>query len=54
MVKFMIIFSLVDELFEKALQFFENCLSVSNSLWEKLVSALDSPMIFDERFELLQ
>ena len=45
------IFILVDEPFAKALKNCENCVSVNNSLCEKLVSLLDFPKV-DERFRV--
>ena len=41
---------LVDKLFPKVLQSLETCLSVNNDLLGKLVSSLESPITFDERF----
>ena len=43
-------FILGDELFVKALPKFQTCLSVSNNLCGKLVSSLESPIIFAENF----
>ena len=45
-------FILADKLFAKALQNFESCLSDSRNLCEKLVSSLESPIIFDEKFKV--
>ena len=45
-------FILADKLFAQALQSLENCLSVSNNLRGKLVSTLESPITFDERFKV--
>ena len=45
-------FIFADELFGKALQNFETCLSVSKNLCGKFVSSLESPIIFDERFKV--
>ena len=42
-------FKLADELFAKALSNFETCVSVSNSLYGKLVSLLEWLTIFVER-----
>ena len=42
---------LIDELFTKALQILETCLSVNNILCRKLVSTLASPIVFDDRFK---
>ena len=36
----------------KALQTLRSCLSVNNNLCRKLVSLLESPMTFDERFNV--
>ena len=43
---------LVDEPFAKALQFFKTCMSVNDNLSEKLISPLNSPTTFDERFRI--
>ena len=45
-------FSLNDELFAKALQSLETCVSVNKNLCGKLVSWLESPITFDERFKV--
>ena len=42
-----------DELFAKALRSFATCLSKINSLYEKLVSSLDSPITYDESFSVI-
>ena len=38
--------------FVKALQSFETCLSLSNSLFVKLISSLKSPIILDNSFKV--
>ena len=43
-------FILADESFAKALRSLETCVSVNNNLCGKLVSPLESPITFDERF----
>ena len=43
-------FLLADEPFAKVLQSFETCLLVDYIVWERLVSSLDSPTAFHERF----
>ena len=43
---------LADELFTKASQRLENCLSVSNNSVRKFFSSLESPMTFVERFKV--
>ena len=45
-------FILAKELFAKALQRLETCVLVNNNWWGKLFSLLESPSIFDERFEV--
>ena len=45
-------FILADETFAKASRSFETCVSVNNNLCGKLVSSLDSPITFDERFKV--
>ena len=45
-------FILANELFAKALQISETCVSVNNNLCEKLVSSLELPIRFDERFKV--
>ena len=45
-------FILADELFAKALQGLETYVSVDNNLRGKLVSSLESPITFDERFKV--
>ena len=45
-------FILADERFAKALRIFETFVSVNNSLLEKLVSSLEFPVKFDERFKV--
>ena len=42
---------LADKLFAKALRRLETCLSVNNNLCGKLISSLESPVTFDERFK---
>ena len=44
-------FVLANEAFAKALRIFETCLSVNNNLCGKLVSSLELPIKFDERFK---
>ena len=44
-------FILADEPFPKPLQLFRTCVLINN-LWEKLVSSLELPITFDERFEV--
>ena len=44
-------FILADELFANALRSFETCLSLNSSLFKKLISSLQSPLTFDERFK---
>ena len=46
-------FILADETFEKAWQILEPCVSVNNSLSRKLVSSLELPIKFNERFVVL-
>ena len=41
-----------DEPFSKALQVFETCVSVNNILCGKLVSSLEFPIKFHERFKV--
>ena len=43
-------FILADELFAKALQSHETCISINNNSCEKLVSKLELPITFDENF----
>ena len=43
---------LADEHFAKDLQIFESCVSVDNNLCGKLVSSLELPIKFDERFKV--
>ena len=45
-------FVLADELFAKALQGLETYVSVDNNLRGKLVSSLELPITFDERFKV--
>ena len=45
---------MADEPFSKDLPSLETCVLVNNNLSEKLVSLLESPTVFDERFKLLQ
>ena len=45
-------FILADEPFAKALQIFENFVLVNNNLCGKLVSSLELPIRFDERFKV--
>ena len=45
-------FTSADELLLKALQIFESCVSVNNNLCEKLVSSLELPFKFNERFKV--
>ena len=45
-------FILVDEGFLKAIWRLENCLLVNNNLYGKLVSSLELPITFDERFNV--
>ena len=45
-------FILVDETFAKALQIFETFVLVNNKLCEKLVSSLEFPIKFDDRFKV--
>ena len=45
-------FILVEELFAKALRSFETCVLVNNSLFGKLFSLLESPIIFAERLKV--
>ena len=44
-------FALVDKPFTKALKIFETCILVNNNLCGKIISLLDLPTTFDERFE---
>ena len=44
--------TLADEPFAKPLQSFETCVSVNNNVCGKLVSSLESPTTFDERFKV--
>ena len=41
----------VDELSVKALRIFETCLSINNNLWGKLVSSLESRIIFGDNLK---
>ena len=43
---------LADQPFAKALWIFETCVSVNNNLCGKLVSSLEFPIKFDERFKV--
>ena len=43
---------LADELFARALQIFETCVSFNYNLCRKLVSSLKFPIKFDERFKV--
>ena len=45
-------FIITDEPFAKSLQIFETCILVNNNLCGKLVSSLELPMKFDERFKV--
>ena len=45
-------FILANELLAKALQIFEICASFNNNLCRKLVSSLEFPIKFDERFKV--
>ena len=45
-------FILAGELFAKAIWILETCVSVNNNLREKLVSSLEFPIKFDERFKI--
>ena len=45
-------FLLANKPFAKTLRIFETCISVINSLWGKLVSSLEFPIKFDERFKV--
>ena len=45
-------FILADEPFAKTLRIFETCVSVNNNLCGKLVSSLELPIKFDERFKV--
>ena len=45
-------FVLADELLEKCLQGLDTCLSVNKNLCGKLVSSLEPPITFDERFKV--
>ena len=45
-------FVLADEPLAKDLQILETCISVSNNLCEKLISSLESPIKFAERFKV--
>ena len=44
-------FILADELFVKLLRILETCVSVNDNLCGKLVSPLESPITFNERFQ---
>ena len=44
---------LADEPFAKALPIFETYVSVNNYLWGTLVSSLELPINFDERFKVI-
>ena len=37
---------------QKSFTYFETCVSVNNSLFRKLVSSLEFPIKFDERFKV--
>ena len=41
-----------DELFSTSLRVFETCASVNNNLCEKIVSSIELPIKFDERFKV--
>ena len=43
---------LADEPFAKALRIFKTCVSFNNNLCGKLVSSLEFPIKFDERFKV--
>ena len=45
-------FVLAEQLFAKALGSLETCVLVNNNLWGKLLSSLESPIMFDERFKV--
>ena len=45
-------FILADEPFAETLWNLETCVSVNNSLWEKLAPSLESPITLDERFKV--
>ena len=45
-------FLLANELFAKAFQRFETCLSVSINLRRKLVLLLELPVVFDDNFKV--
>ena len=45
-------FILADELFAKTLRGLETCVLVSNKLCRNLVSSLELPIKFDERFKV--
>ena len=45
-------FILADDPFAKALQILETCVSVNNVLCGELVSSLEFPIKFDERFKV--
>ena len=45
-------FTLADELFAKPLRNFGMCLPLSNNLCGKLVSPLQSPIIFDDSYNV--
>ena len=43
---------LADKPFAKALQILETCVSVNNNFGKRLVSSLEFPIKFDERFKI--
>ena len=45
-------FILAEEQFEKALRSLKTCVLINDSLFEKLFSPLEWPIIFDERFKV--
>ena len=45
-------FIIAEDLFAKALRSFESCVIVNNNLCGKLSSSLESPITFDESFEV--
>ena len=45
-------FILAEQLFAKALRSLETCVLVNNNLWGKLLSSLESSILFDERFKV--
>ena len=46
-------FKLPGQLFAKTLQSLEACVLVNNNLCGKLVSSLELPIVFDERFQVM-